>query len=380
MFNTGAAVAMMIASPIWGALADRHGRRLMLMRATFAGSIFAFLMGFAQSPMQLIGLRIVQSLFSGTVAAAMTMVATETPEEYLGQSLGMMQTAQFVGQSIGPLLGGVAADSFGYRNVFFMSSGLVLTSAITTVLFVTERRRPAPAAGGRAKEKSSPVAAIANRNTMVLILALAGNSFALAVLSPVLSLYIRSLVGNVPNLSTIAGSVMSVSAFSSSISAIALGRLADKIGQKAVLFACVLAVALVHVPQAMVTHPNQLIALRAIQGIFMGGIMPTANALLARATAPSRRGAVYGFAHSAQAGGRAVGPMVGAMVSNTYGMPSSFLTTAGVFGVMSLLVAAFVRVRVAPPEEEPVVAAEGSASAAPASSGGERRVPLAPED
>ncbi len=361
IFNSGAAVSMMIASPIWGSLADKHGRRMMLIRATTAGCIFTLLMGLARSPSHLIVLRIIQGLFSGTVVAAITLVATETPEEYLGRSLGMMQTAQFVGQSIGPLVGGVAADALGYRNVFFVSSSLMLASVIATLFFVRETRRhqqaPAPApeperAPQEKRAKGGALAAIANRNTLVLVLTLAGNSFAIAVLSPILSLYIKALIGDVPNLATLAGSVMSVAAFSSSISAVLLGRWADRIGQKKILVACVIGIALVHVPQSMVTHPNQLIVLRAIQGLFMGGIMPTANALLARATDVSRRGAIYGFSHSAQAGGRALGPAVGAAVANTWGMASSFLLTAGIFGVMSLLVGLFVRVNAQPVEEE----------------------------
>lgn len=365
-FNSGSAVAMMIASPIWGTLADRHGRRMMLIRATLAGCFFTFMMGMAQSPTHLVVLRLIQGAFSGTVAAAITLVATETPEEHLGRSLGIMQTAQFVGQSIGPLVGGVAADKMGYRNVFFLSSGLMLISVITVILFVRERAHRRPAAEPRsARAKGGALAAIANRNTMVLVLTLAGNSFAIAVLSPVLSLYIKSLIGDAPNLGTIAGTVMSVAALSSSLSAIALGRLADKIGQKVILVACVAGVALIHVPQSLVTHPSQLMALRAIQGIFMGGIMPTANALLAHATPASRRGAVYGFAHSAQAGGRAVGPLVGASVSNTWGMPSTFLTTAGIFGIMSMLVAAFVHVAGSATDESEAVAAASPADRSP---------------
>lgn len=360
LFNSGAAISMMIASPIWGSLADRHGRRVMVIRATAAGCLFTFLMGLAQNPGQLIAMRVVQGLFSGTVVAAITLVATETPEEYMGRSLGAMQTAQFVGQSIGPLVGGVAADALGYRNVFFVSSSLMLCSVLTTIFMVRETKRPQPARATSARKErigSGALVAIANRNTLALVLTLAGNSFALAVLSPVLALYIRELIGDVANLSTVAGSVMSVTAFSSSLAAVVLGRLADRIGQKKILVACVMGVALVHVPQAVVTHPNQLIVLRAIQGLFMGGIMPTANALLAQSTLVSRRGGVFGFSHSAQAGGRALGPALGAAVANTWGMASTFLVTASIFGVMSLLVASFVRVRTAPAEEEPVASA-----------------------
>ena len=116
-FDSGSALAMMVFAPIWGTLADRYGRKLMLVRATAAGAVLAFLMGLARSPLQLIILRILQGAFCGTVSAANTLVATESPEETLGQWLGIMQTTQFVGQAAGPLMGGLLADVRGMQYI-----------------------------------------------------------------------------------------------------------------------------------------------------------------------------------------------------------------------------------------------------------------------
>jgi len=194
------------------------------------------------------------------------------------------------------------------------------------------------------------MAGMATRNTAVLMLALASNSFGIAVLSPVMALYIQSLNTNPERLATLAGAVTSVSALSSSLSALGLGSLADKVGQRTILLACVAAVTLIFIPQAMVTNVTQLIILRALQGVCMGGIMPTANALLARSVAPSRRGITFGMASSAQAGGRALGPMLGASVASAWGMRSAFLVTAGIFGAISALVATMVHPEPRPAE------------------------------
>jgi len=345
-FDSGGALSMALAAPLWGSLADRHGRKLMLIRATLAGSVLAFLMGLVTSPAQLIIIRILQGFFCGTVAAANTLVATETPEEHLGKSLGVMQTTQFVGHATGPLVGGVLADAFGYRAIFPIASVMMAIALVTLLLFVREKRFvPAP----KETRKAAPqftlrqrMAGLATRNTAVLMLALASNSFGIAVLSPVLSLYIKSLNTDPERLATLAGAVVSISALTSSISALGLGTLADKVGQRMVLLVCVIAVALIFVPQAMVTNVTQLLVLRALQGVCMGGIMPTANALLARSVSPSRRGITFGMASSAQAGGRALGPILGASVANAWGMNSAFLVTAGVFGAISVLVATMV--------------------------------------
>ena len=352
-FDGGGALSMALAAPLWGALADRHGRKLMLVRATLAGSVLAFLMGLATSPSQLIVIRILQGFFCGTVAAANTLVATETPEEHLGKSLGVMQTVQFVGHATGPLVGGLLADAFGYRAIFPISSTMIAIALVALLLFVREKRF-VPAPKKQAREAvphltfRQRMAGMATRNTAVLMLALASNSFGIAVLSPVMSLYIQSLNTNPERLATLAGMVVSISALTSSVSALALGSLADKVGQRMVLLACVIGVTLIFVPQAMVTNVTQLIILRALQGVCMGGIMPTANALLARSVPPSRRGITFGMASSAQAGGRALGPMLGASVASTWGMHSAFLVTAGIFSAISVLVATMVH-----PESRP---------------------------
>lgn len=367
-FDSGSALAMMVFAPIWGTLADRYGRKLMLVRATAAGAALAFLMGLARSPLQLIILRILQGAFCGTVSAANTLVATETPEESLGQWLGIMQTTQFVGQAAGPLMGGLLADVLGYRAVFPISSALMVIALLSIALLVREQSMPRAARRGRLRLTLSrrSLAEVATGNTMVLLLALACNSFAIAVLSPVLSLYIKSLSADSAHLGTLAGSIIAVSALTSSISALFLGRLGDRYGRKRVLLSCVIGAALIYAPQALATNAMQLLVLRAIQGVFMGGIIPTGNALLAQSTPHDRRGTVFGLATSAGAGGRALGPILGAAVANTWGMASTFWVTASIFGLIAALVAGLVRGRQEPaagPEVAPLPTGPGGAGA-----------------
>ena len=129
-YNTGGAIAMMVSAPIWGSLADRVGRKPMVVRATLAGAVFALGLSLTQTPLQLVVVRILQGIFCGTVSAAITLVATETPDEYLGRGLGAMQAAQYVAFALGPLVGGVAADGLGYRAVFLISGVMMLVAAV----------------------------------------------------------------------------------------------------------------------------------------------------------------------------------------------------------------------------------------------------------
>ena len=344
VFQSGAAFSMMLMAPIWGALADRYGRRMMLVRATLAGSVIAFLMGFAVSPEQLVLLRILQGALCGTVAAAVTLVSTGTPDEHLGTALGVMQTSQFVGQAMGPVVGGLLADALGYRAVFPIAGVLMAISLLLVVTLVREKfQAPEKKAGRQRGSWRQGFQGMLNRSTVVLLISLGSISFALMVLSPILSLYVKSLSVDQTRLATLAGMVFSVSALTSSVAALFLGRLGDKVGQKTVLLGCAIGMAVVHVPQAFVTTPVQLLVLRGIQGIFMGGTMPTANALLARATDSRRRGTVFGLATSIQAGGRSAAPLVGAGVASMWGMSQVFLVTAGIFAMVATLVGTMVR-------------------------------------
>ena len=358
LFSSGSALAMAISAPIWGTLADRYGRKLMLVRATLAGAVLAGLMGIARSPLQLSTLRILQGLFCGTVGASITLIAAETPDKHVATALGLMQTAQCGGQSLGPLIGGVIADSLGYQAVFIVSSSLMVIALIIIVLFAREKhhmtvaqRRPFQFSLRRGQLRD-----LFSGSNLVLLVVLGSSSFAVSVLSPILALYIQSLSADTARLGTLAGSVISAAAFTSSLTALMIGPLVRRTGQKRLLLICVVGAALIHIPQALVTSTTQLLILRAIQGAFMGGILPTANALLARLTPAERRGTVFGFASGTQAGARAVGPAVGAAAAHAWGMPSAFLVTASVFGLMAVLVAALVPPRA--PAARPAQAAE----------------------
>jgi len=342
-FNSGAAIAMMIASPIWGSLADRFGRKMMLVRATAAGAILAALMGLATSPMQLIIIRIAQGALCGTMGAAMTLVSTETPEKNLATGVGSLQTAQYVGMAIGPLIGGVLADAAGYRSVFPIASAFIAAALLGILFGVREMHKAKPIRARARVNSPKGIRGVVSQTAILLILALGSTSFALSVLSPIIPLYIQSLVTDPNRLATIAGAMTSASAVSTAVAALGIGRLADRIGLKKVLVACVTGVALIFIPQGLVNDPWQLLLLRALQGMFIGGILPTANALLAVSTPHENRGTVFGLTASAQSGGNALGPVVGAAVAGSWGLTSGFYLTAGIFGVLAAALAVLVK-------------------------------------
>lgn len=129
-----------MVSPLWGSLADRKGRKLMLLRASLGMAIVIALQGLATNVWQLFALRALMGLTSGYIPNAMALVASQVPRDKSGWALGTLSTGQISGVIAGPLLGGLMADHLGLRVVFFVTAGLMFVSFLVTLFLIKERR------------------------------------------------------------------------------------------------------------------------------------------------------------------------------------------------------------------------------------------------
>ena len=139
---TSHGITMAILSPLWGSLADRYGRKLMVQRAMFGGAVVLGAMGFVRNVQQLVILRALQGGLTGTIPAATTLVASSVPRRKSGYALGLLQMAIYSGASVGPLLGGLVADAFGYRAAFWVTAALLFTAGLSVFFLVEERVEP----------------------------------------------------------------------------------------------------------------------------------------------------------------------------------------------------------------------------------------------
>ena len=324
VINAGGAVVMAITAPIWGIVADRYGRRLMVLRAMFIASLTVSLMSFAQSPWHLLGLRFVEGGFTGTVAASTTLVASTTPRHRRGFALGLMQTAIFSGASAGPLIGGVLADQIGYRPTFIAAGLLILLGAFIVFTQVEERfERPSPATPGSAAGPSTRSLIFG-----AAMLAMVGVMFALragnSAIQPIMPLYVEDLAGS-SSIATLAGLTLGIAGLTSALSAIVLGRMADRIGHRRILIPAAFLTAVLYLPMAAAQAPWQLIVVSGLVGIAAGGVAPSANAIISNLTPAARRGAIFGFTSSVTAMGGFVGPIGGAAIAAAYDIRLTFV-------------------------------------------------------
>lgn len=340
MVFSGQAITMMLVSPFWGAVADRHGHKLMLERATFGGAVILLLMGYARSAEELALLRAIQGVITGTVAAANALVAAVAPRERTGYAMGVLQIGLWSGVAGGPLIGGFIADAFGFRAAFTLTAALLLLSGVV-VYFGLPSHQPVQSAAGKRKGGIAGWRAIVGAPGVALVYGLRfANSLGSNMLLPVLPLFIQSLLVQSERVNSFTGLVVGVSSAATTASAIYLGRLGDRSGHRKVLVASLLLSGLCYFPQALVSAGWQLLALQFVGGIAVGGTIPALGALLARYTPPGAEGAVYGLDNSITAGARALAPLLGAAVAEWLGLRSIFLVTGALLLLTSLLAAA----------------------------------------
>lgn len=344
------ALTMMIASPIWGALADRLGRKLMVLRAAFGGAVLLTLMGFARSAEELVLLRALQGLITGTVAASNALVASVTPREHAGYALGVLQVALWAGVAAGPLGGGLLADTFGYRTAFLTTGGILFLSALVILFGVDDdRERTRQQAQERHLSIWQEWRHLLSTPGILLVYALRfvvrlGQSMT----APVLPLLIQSLT--ITGAATATGGVTGSRSLMGTLGAGWLGRVGDRVGHRTVILAggaIVGSMLILHVWAVSVWH---ILILQSLIGVALGGMTPALSALLAKYTTEGEEGAAYGLDNSVVAAARTVAPMLGAGVAASYGLRAPFLLGGLVFLVFVLALASLLpRARSAQP-------------------------------
>ncbi|TDV13944.1 MFS transporter [Paraburkholderia caballeronis] len=322
-----------ITAPLWGRLADRYGRKPMLVRAALGMAVVMSLIGVARSVTDLVALRLVAGLIGGYASASIVMIGTQAPRERAGWALGVLSTGALAGNLVGPLVGGFLPGWVGLRGTFFVGGAMIAVAAAATILLVREdfdrlRDTQARAASAGAREPGAGRAVIVALLATAMMVLLANMS-----IEPIITVYIGQLGVPRAHLARVAGFVMACSAFGSMLTAPRLGALADRIGSWNVIVGCLVATALVMVPQAFVTSWWQLAALRGLMGMTIAGLLPSIAKLVRQSVDENRSGKTLGYLQSAQFSGQVVGPLIGAQIGAHVGLHQVFFVTGALLVV-----------------------------------------------
>ena len=287
-------ITMALVSPLWGLLADRFGRKTMLVRSVAAGSIFLALQAAVTNVWQLVAVRTLQGAFTGTQTAAAMLIAGIAPKERTGFALGLLNTAVQVGNLIGPVLGGFAVVAIGLRGSFLVGAVLLALCAVVTVAMVEDA--PATRSGsvptgfrGSARDVFTPFAWPGLRGVLIvgaLVQLVYSGTVAL------IAIYVQDLARPTWLSAELAiGLSLALSALAAAVAMPVLGSYADRHEARIVLVPSLGLVAIALVPQALVPNAIVFLFFRLVIGVGLAGTTSAISVLYAGRRARRRRGA-----------------------------------------------------------------------------------------
>jgi DHA1 family multidrug resistance protein-like MFS transporter len=359
LLGTATGTMLFIFSPIWGSLADRFGRKQMLLRAYVGAMVTITLQGLVQNVWQLVLLRGLQGIFVGTIPAATALVASGTPKDRVAYALGVVQMALFTSQFIGPLVGGVMAESLGFRTTFLVSGAFYIVSFLLVLVMVHETFTP-PAAAERGTFFGNLRDVLEVRPVLLLIGVVFFLNAAPSFVRPLVPLVIGSFDPDV-SAATLSGIAFAALSVTSAGAALAASRLGDRAGYRNALAIATIAAGIAYFPLAFASSVPAFIMLLAVVGLFAGGVIPLTNALIEAEAPPARLASAFGLGGSAMALAFAVAPLMGGLVASSAGLHAPFVVVGCVMIGVGVAVFTFIREPQRREAAEPAEAAGGGA-------------------
>lgn len=323
ILSTAPAVTMAIMAPVWGKLADKYGRKLMILRAMFFAILVIAGMGFVTNVWQLVILRGCQGLFTGTITAATAFVAATTPKERLSYALGVISSSTFIGYTIGPVLGGYFADNFGFRFSFFSGSIVMLIGFLLVLFFVVEEKEVV-VKGSEKQDSNNEKSNYKLFTPLVvsLIVVLFFHRVTRTIFSPYLPLYIQGVLNTTEGASKLTGYINGIIGIASAVSGLTISRLGDKYDKLKIV---TILLGIAFVVSLSLTKAGSLYMFALLYGLlffFIGGVEPIITSITAENTRPERRGELFGYQGLVGSIGWICSPMVGAYISMNYEVSS----------------------------------------------------------
>ena len=329
-------LAMGIASPIWGILADRYGRKPMLLRSMLGGALTVGLIYFARNPTDLIVLRFLQGATSGTVAAATSLVAAETPRSRVGWALGVVTSAVALGGAMGPVVGGFAAAVVGLRLVFLGGGILLLISLVPVVLLVHESPRPR-----RAGPRPSTLSLIGQRPGLKRALAvLIGAQGLISVCNSATQqlVVLRLLEMMSSGVAAVTGVGFGLAGIASSGAAVFYTSVTRRIGYVRTTAGAAGMVAVAVALIGVAPWVSVVVIAVGLNGLFSGVVIPATASMIGLETPPEAQSTVFGINASSISFGFFLGPLIGGAVAASVSVSAAlFVIAAFALGLAALV-------------------------------------------
>lgn len=324
-----------IAAPFWSMQADRRGPRFALSMILFILGVVIALMYFTRSPVELLILRMIQGMSGGFLAVGMSLVMNVTPKKQLTWAMGVFQASMVMGVMFGPLVGGMIADTMGYRMPFVIFCALSFFCLAAVRLMVPKQIGQEQARGRESFVKQlSYFISYFMKNPVVRLMVMLQFlcNCGMTGIGPILPLYIKEMMGgDAMAVATIVGTIIFIAGATSVTSSLNVSRLARRVSMPRILIIASLVTGVNFILQYLMPEVWTLGFMRGLTGFSLGMIMPLANTILATAVPAEKRTMVVGFSTSFALMGNVAGPMASGAIAMQWGYGMVFWSTAFCF-------------------------------------------------
>jgi multidrug resistance protein len=335
------ALAQLIASPFMGTLADRIGRRPLVLIAllAFAATNIGYLL--TDSAASFITVRALGGIFTaGLFPAAMSIVADIVPREARAQWIGFVMAGYGVGFIFGPALGGFLYDEWGFSAPFLISAGSAVLALVAAFILVPETRPKSVRGRGESgqcldaepqPESSRSFWVSLPKPVYVFLLLLFLDfigSFAFAFVEPQMIFFFYDELGWS---TTSFGVIVGVYGLAMVIGQMFLGRASDRFGRKPVIVLGLLLTSTLYAGMAFSTSYAIIVIICIISGLGSALTAPALSAFYLDITPEQHRSRILGIKESALALGGVMGPLLVAIVTG-------FMNSQGIFIFAGLLI------------------------------------------
>ena len=301
-------------APVWAHVAERRGRKLMVERSLIAFVIVMAALAAVRAPWQVVALRVLLGFFAGYGPIALIMAAESAPPEHMATAIGWVQTAQRLGPTFGPVIGGVLAASVGLRETFVIAAALYLGALVLVAVGYREegehaRPHPPPESGLQTWRSVRAMPHFVLFLGAIFGLQMVDRSF-----GPVLPLYLGEIGTPAEHVAFVSGALFTITA-----GAAALGHhLASKLLRRwraAQVVAVASAIASAGAVVFGLGPPTGVLVVTAIAfGIGIGLATTAVYTAAGRAAPTAYRGVVFGYLTTAYLVALAVSPVVAGFV------------------------------------------------------------------
>lgn len=307
-----------VCAPFWGAMADRHSKKLMALRASFCLAVCYFLLGLVETAPQLFIVRALQGLSCGLWPSTLAIMSGHSPKNRVGFCMGTMQAGLTAGTVLGPLIGGSIAEYLSIRTSFYWA-GIAMTLIFLMILLVIkeEPKKKLTAAERKAQPKSeNPL-----RMPVIQRMLFAGciGQMSLLLVQPVLPMYLSELQGSMDQIVFLTGVLFSIAGLAGVIASTPWGVAGQRFGYRPILYITLVSSGIINILQILAPDIWSLAAVRFVGGLCWAGVFPAINAVLTESCPPEHRGKVFGYSYSTQQFGCVLGPLAGGWLASQWG-------------------------------------------------------------